>query len=99
MIKHLSLWRIRSENGKDKAQILASLRERFHPLPEQIPGLLTMELGVNLKNGPDQADCALYAEFEDRAALQRYIDHPAHCALLPYLSEVRAERRIVDYEI
>lgn len=99
MIKHLSLWRLRCENAEEKARILTRLREEFHALPALIPGILKMELGANLNDGADQADCALYAEFEDRAALRRYIDHPAHGALLPYLNEIRVERRIVDYEI
>lgn len=98
MIKHLSLWRLRAGSPEDKAAIVAELRIQFQALPAMIPGLVTIELGLNLQQGPDQADCALQAVFENRAALERYIAHPAHAALAPRLNEVRLERRIVDYE-
>ena len=47
----------------------------------------------------DSSDLALVCEFETRAALAAYQEHPAHKAVMPLILEARSERRLVDYEL
>ena len=67
-------------HGKDKAENAREIKRRLEALVGRIPGLLRLEVGVDFSATADSADLALYSEFESRAALDVYIEHPEHKA-------------------
>lgn len=99
MIKHLVLWRLKkSAGGRDAAANAAWIKEKLEGLHGRIPGMIRLEVGTDFSATPDSSDLALYSEFRDRAALEDYLNHPEHKAVMPFIAEARTERRVADYE-
>jgi len=100
MVKHLVMWRMR-QRGIDlnalgaRAEILRAI----DAMRVGIDGLRAVELGFNQSRASDASDLALYSEFDTWEALQAYEIHPLHEALKALIGPLRAERRVVDYEI
>ena len=99
MLKHIVLWRLHPQaDGHTKAENATRIKEGLEALAGQVPGLLKIEVGIDLSDDPDTADVALYSEFSDHDALHAYHDHPLHQALIPLVKACRSERRVLDYE-
>jgi len=100
LIKHIVMWRLKeSAHGNDKATNARLIKEKLEALNGKIPGLLTLEVGIDFVGSDDSADIVLYSEFESREALDNYQAHPEHKAVVPFVGEARSERRVVDYEV
>lgn len=99
MIKHIVMWRLKdSAHGNSKATNARLIKERLEALDGKVPGILKMEVGIDLSHSETSSDVVLYSEFESREALDAYQAHPEHKALMPFVMEARTERRVVDYE-
>lgn len=99
MIKHIIVWRLKaSAHGNDRAGNARLIKRQLESLRGKIPGLLTIEVGIDFSRTETSADIVLYSEFASRAALDAYQTHPEHAALKPFIQEVSEERRKVDYE-
>ncbi len=100
MIKHIVMWRLKEKaNGVDKASNARLIKDKLEALRGRIPGLLALEVGIDYSATENSSDLVLYSEFESKAALEAYQEHPAHKAVMPFVLEARAERRQVDYEV
>ena len=100
MIKHIVFWRLNeSAYGNDKHMNARILKERLLAMKRKVNGLLKIEVGFDFSNEKDSCDVVLYIEFRNKEALHQYQIHPDHEAIKKWLSEVRYERRVVDYEI
>jgi hypothetical protein len=99
MIKHIVLWRL-NENayGNEKQTNAQILKEKLLAMQSKVDGLLKVEVGFNFCNEIDACDVVLYSEFETKEALHQYQIHPDHESIKKWLSEVRHERRVVDYK-
>lgn len=100
MIKHIVFWRF-NENayGNDKKTNAKIFKEKVLALKGKVDGLLKLEVGFDFSNEKDSCDVVLYSEFSSKEALHQYQIHPDHEDLKKWLSKVRYERRVVDYEI
>lgn len=99
MIKHIVLLKFKeSAHGNTKAVNMRLFKEKIEALRTVIPGIHRLEVGIDFSQTEQSSDVALFSEFESRAALDAYQAHPAHQAVLPFISEARTERRLVDYE-
>ncbi len=99
MVKHIVTMRLKDgAHGKSRAENARLIKDKVEALRGLVPGLLRLEVGIDFSATEQSADLAIYSEFESRAALDAYQAHPQHQAILPYIAEARAERRLVDYE-
>ena len=99
MIKHIVLWRLKeSAQGRTKRDNALLIKQKLEALHGVVPGLLKVEVGVDIAGTEQSYDVALYSEFESRPALQGYQDHPAHLEAVCFIREVRQDRCVVDYE-
>lgn len=92
MIKHIVLWRL-----KNKADV-ARAKQELESMRGKIPGLLSLEVGVNFAEG-SPVDLGLYSEFADRAALNAYADHPVHVPVKQIVGSLVQDRWVLDYEV
>lgn len=100
MVKHIVCWKLqdhaegapRTENARRIKAVLEALRGR-------IPGMKHIEVGINFDPSEAAYDVALYAEFDDEAALATYQIHPAHVAAKELIQKVRTHRVVVDYRL
>ena len=100
MVKHLVFWKLQDfADGKPAAQNALRIKEALEALRGRIPGLVTIEVGIDFSKTADSADVALYTEFTDRAALDAYQDHPDHKSAAKFIGAVRQSRTVVDYEV
>ena len=100
MIKHIVFWRLNeSAYGNDKQTNAQILRDKLLAMKDKVEGLIKIEVGFDFSNENDSCDVMLYSEFKNKEALHRYQIHPDHEAIKKWLSEVRYERRVIDYEV
>jgi len=96
MLKHVVVWKIKDPS--QRAVHTTAVKRALELLRGQIPGLLAIEVGVDLGYDEGADDLCLYAEFEDRAALERYQNHPLHQDVKAILGPLVTGRRVVDWE-
>ncbi len=100
MIKHLVFWRLKDHaHGNDRATNARLIKQKLEGLRGRIPGLLLIEVGIDFVAGDASSHIALYSEFASKEALVGYQVHPEHKAIVPFVAEAAAERRMVDYEV
>ncbi|HEY0681317.1 MAG TPA: Dabb family protein [Steroidobacter sp.] len=92
MIKHIVLWRLK--NKADAARV----KQELESMRGKIPGLLSLEVGLNFAEG-SPVDLGLYSEFKDRAALNEYADHPVHVPVKQFVGARVSDRWVLDYEV
>lgn len=99
MIRHIVMWNVRGDTPAEKAHGIAQLRRSFEGLRGRIPGLLHLEIGVDISRVDYACDVVLYSEFESQAALDAYGTHPEHLRVKDEVAELRIARHQVDYVV
>ncbi|WP_208247000.1 Dabb family protein (plasmid) [Rhizobium sp. T1470] len=97
MIKHIVMWNVRGEDTEQKLAAATDVKARFEGLLGQIPGLRSLEIGIDVSRVSYACDVVLYSEFDDEEALAAYAEHPAHLEVRRQLDGVRTARFQVDY--
>lgn len=100
MIKHVVMWKLRdSAEGATRRENALRMKALLDACAGQTPGMRSLEVGVDA--GVDSApwDVVLVAEFDDRAAIDAYQEHPIHQAAKAFIAKVRDLRAAVDYEL
>lgn len=97
-IRHIVMWDVRGERGSaEHAANLLTLKHSFDNLKGQIPGLLHIEIGLDVSAVDYACDAVLYSEFDSAASLQAYASHPAHLEAKCRVGDIRIARHQVDY--
>ncbi|MFD6341519.1 Dabb family protein [Streptomyces sp. NPDC060131] len=96
MIRHLVLFKLNEGVTRDEPRVIAGVTA-FKELDGQVPELEVWECAWNISDRPIAYDFAINAAVADHAALQRYLDHPAHQAGVAQWREF-ATWVIADYE-
>jgi hypothetical protein len=99
MIRHIVMWNVRGDTAQEKAPGIAAVQRSFASLHGKIPGLLFMEIGVDVSCVEYACDVVLYSEFESQQALDAYNVHPEHLRVKAELADVRTARHMVDYPV
>lgn len=98
MIRHLVLLKFSPETTAERRAGLASA---FATLPTQIPQVRSLEWGLN--TSPEQLDKGFThcfsLTFDDEAARDAYLPHPAHLAFVGELKPCLADVLVVDYAV
>lgn len=98
MLKHIVMFRLQDHaQGNDKATNAQLAKQRLEALVGVVPGLIHLEVGLNIASGEMAADVVLYSELESEEALAVYQQHPAHVEVVEFILSVCTERRVVDY--
>lgn len=98
--RHVVMFRWRS--GTPESQ-LAALERALAELPRQVAEIRRYRFGRDAGAVSGNFDFAIVADFADRAAWQRYVDHPAHQKLIteqirPILAERAATQLAVELD-
>lgn len=96
MIRHLVLLKFSAEATPERR---ADLAAAFAALPTQIPQVRSLEWGLNAS--PEQLDKGFThcftLTFDNEAARDAYLPHPAHQAFVSALKPWLADVLVVDY--
>ena len=100
MIKHIVMWKLKEQaEGADRATNIVKMKALLDSCANVVPGILKFEAAVAQPGLEATYDVVLYSEFESRAALDAYQEHPDHVAIKPFIGAVREARQCMDYEL
>lgn len=97
MVKHIVMWNILGQTAEEKARNTQRLKAAFEGLRGRIPGMRTLEIGVDVSGVDYACDVVLYSEFDSEQALTAYATHPEHIRVRQALEGLRIARHQVDY--
>lgn len=92
MITHVVFFRFIDPAHTEEA------RQRLLGMAGRIPGLRSVEAGIDFTRSPRSFDLALITRHDDRAALDTYRDHPVHQEVAAFIRETSRESAAVDFE-
>jgi antibiotic biosynthesis monooxygenase (ABM) superfamily enzyme len=75
------------------------MKHQLESLKGVVPGLVGIEIGMNVAGGDAAKDMALYSEFQTVEDLAAYAAHPAHLKVVEFVKPLVCERAVVDYEV
>lgn len=90
MICHVVLMRFTEPEDAGEA------KARLESLPEQIPSLLSLVVGLDVLRTDASYDLSLVSTHDDLDGLRAYQDHPAHQEFGRWLSPRLSSRAVVD---
>jgi hypothetical protein len=94
MVNHVVLFKLREPVPEQ----LEATRAVLAAMPEHIPQLRYIEVGVDSPGGEGAHDIALITRFDGWSDLEAYKNHPYHVNVVnPHLREVLASRAVVDW--
>jgi len=99
MIKHIVMWKLKdSLNGETKSEMISNVKSILEDLKSKINVIIEIEVGINFNPSEAASDVVLYSTFKSREDLDIYQKHPDHLKVAGYISEIRTDRTVVDYE-
>ena len=101
MVKHIILWRLRSElSDAEKREKALAIKQGLEGLKGQIPGLLDIHVQIDGRLDSSNVDLMLDCTLESEEALKGYAVHPAHVAVANSVVRPNTElRTCLDFEI
>lgn len=100
MVKHIILWKLRSELSADEKRTAAqAIKKGLEGLKGQVPGLLDIHVQIDGVLENSNADIMLDCTLESFEALKGYAVHPAHLAVANGVVRPNTEiRTCLDYQ-
>ncbi len=100
MVKHIILWKLRSEmSASEKQEAAQAIKEGLESLQGQVPGLVDIHVQIDGRLDSSNADIMLDSTLESEEALKGYAVHPAHVAVANGVVRPNTElRTCLDYE-
>lgn len=97
MIKHIVLWKLRGAESERQGYI-DTFTKNTEYLKSILPQIRKAEIGGNFNEG-DGFHIGIYCEFDNRADLDAYLNHPEHLKIRAYINSVTYDKTVFDYEI
>ena len=101
MIKHIILWKLRSEmSASEKQEAAKAIKFGLESLQGQVPGLVDIHVQIDGILDSSNADIMLDSTLLSEEVLKGYAVHPAHVAVVNGVVRPNTElRTCLDYEI
>lgn len=97
-IVHVVAWRLNGAGEAERREQARTVVAAVEATRGRIPGLLSLEAGVNVVASPDAWDVGAIMVFASRADLDAYQSHPAHLAMKAVIGPLRSARSQLDFE-
>ena len=95
MVDHLVFFAVREGASSEEVEDLVS---SMRALKDDVPSTIDLSVGEDFSGRSGEYTHALFARFEDAAGLQKYMEHPAHLAVVEKLDATTTGRIVADYE-
>lgn len=99
MLKHIVMWNVKGDSSESRRAVALNIQRQFESLRGRVPGLMHLEVGIDVSQVDYACDVVLYSEFETQEALTAYATHPEHLRVRRELTDMRIERHQVDYHV
>jgi hypothetical protein len=97
VIRHVVMWKLRGDSPVERDAARRLVKTSVEAMRGEIPGMLSIELGLDMSGVDYACDAVLVADFESQSALDGYATHPAHLRMKAALGDIRIARFQVDY--
>ena len=100
MVKHIILWKLRSELSAEEKQAKAlAIKQGLEGLQGKVPGLVDIHVQIDGRLDSSNADIMLDSTLESEDALKGYAVNPAHVAVADGVVRPNTElRTCLDFE-
>ena len=100
MVKHIILWKLRSELSIAEKQAAAkAIKQGLEGLKGQVPGLIDIHVQIDGRLDSSNVDIMLDSTLDSVESLKGYAIHPAHVAVANGIVRPNTElRTCLDYE-
>ncbi len=100
MVKHIILWKLRSElSAEEKKAKALAIKQGLEGLRGKVPGLVDIHVQIDGRLDSSNADIMLDSTLESEDALKGYAVHPAHVAVADGVVRPNTElRTCLDFE-
>ncbi len=95
--KHIVMWDVRGDDEAERARAAQLIKTSFEDLAGKIPGMRSVEVGLDVSGVDYACDVVLYMEFDSPELLRAYATHPEHLRVKDLLGTSRIARHQVDY--
>ncbi|MEJ6488744.1 Dabb family protein [Leucobacter sp. USCH14] len=99
MIRHIVTFQFAATDPEGRAAAANRLRAALEPLANSIPGVQSLEVGIDDGGISGHWDAALVSVHDSAEALAAYQSHPEHLAALAVIAELTARKSVVDFEL
>lgn len=93
------MWNVRGETPVEKRAAAQLIKASFEDLAGKIPGMRSVEVGLDISAVDYACDVVLCMEFDTPASLAAYAVHPEHLRVKRLLGDSRIARHQVDYTV
>jgi len=97
VIRHVVMWKLRGDSPVERDAARRLVKTSVEAMRGEIPGMLSIELGLDTSGVDYACDVVLVSDFESQSALDGYATHPAHLRMKAALGDIRIARFQVDY--
>jgi hypothetical protein len=100
MVKHIILWKLRSElSAEEKREKALAIKQGLEGLKGHVPGLLDIHVQIDGRLETSNADIMLDSTLDSFESLKGYAVHPAHVAVANGVVRPNTElRTCLDFE-
>lgn len=96
MIKHIVLFKFKAETTQAQRQALV---DALNTLPGRIPEIKGWQVVPSVPGRPPRFyHMALFADFDDVAAVDRYIEHPEHRRVVELVEALCETRAVFNHQ-
>ncbi|WP_322044302.1 Dabb family protein [Paraburkholderia sp. J67] len=99
MIRHIVMWSVAGQTEQQRIEARLRVKSAFEGLRGRIPGMRSLDVGIDFSDVDYACDVVLVAEFESRRSLDDYATHPEHAQVRAQLNGLRIARHQVDYVV
>ncbi|WP_459202508.1 Dabb family protein [Methanococcus sp. CF] len=99
MIKHVVMWKLKDNLGKEeKFENAKIIKDDLESLRKLVPEIKRIEVGINSEKFENNYDVVLIAEFDSFEDLDIYQKNPEHVKVAEFVKSVAKLRTAVDFE-
>lgn len=96
-IVHIVAWRLNGTGESERRAQARAVVDAVEATRGRIPGLLSLETGINIVQAADAWDVGAVMVFASRADLDAYQTHPVHLELKAVIGPLRSARSQLDF--
>ena len=97
MVEHMVMFKVKAGTP---ANAVAAMVTGLKGLKSRVPGIVDASVGTNFSDRSKGFTHGLFVRFQDKAALEQYLPHPAHEEVVQkFIRPITEDVIVMDYEI
>ena len=98
MVRYCVMWKFKPSDGKTAKELAEDVKEKYESLLGLVPGLSSIEIGINRNEGKTSYDAVMIADFDSWESLAAYKADDMRDNVIEYVKTIAEVRAKVEYE-